>query len=69
MKRVLFVALLLGGCGGPSMSTAKKQWHALTDQQRPSFESAGDAVSIAPTADGDVFGSDATHDCSSCPPR
>jgi hypothetical protein len=52
------------------VSTARQQFKALTEQQRPSFESPGDSVSIAPTPDTGVFGpGDPTHDCSSCPPR
>jgi hypothetical protein len=68
---VLFVALT--GCAQSQTSTGaalKRQWHKLTDQQQPSFESPADALALSPTPDtGAPFATDATHDCSSCPPR
>jgi hypothetical protein len=73
--RVAALLLLAGsfvlGCGTSSASaTAREQYRRLTEQQRPSFESPGDSVSLAPTPDTGIFGQgDATHDCSSCPPR
>lgn len=71
-KLFVIAALLAAGCATPTPTSIalKKQWHKLTDQQRPSFESAGDAVTLAPTPDtGTPISTDATHDCSSCPPR
>jgi hypothetical protein len=73
MKRwgCLVLVLAVGGCvQSPTNTAIKKQWHKLTDQQRPSFESPADAMSLAPTPDtGTPISTDATHDCSSCPPR
>ncbi len=71
MRIALLVATLIGfGCGGSAESSLRKQYRQLTEQQRPSFESPGDSVTIAPTPDTGIFGQgDATHDCSSCPPR
>jgi hypothetical protein len=64
------VALSLLGCGANTAATAREQYRRLTEQQRPSFESPGDSVSLAPTPDTGIFGQgDPTHDCSSCPPR
>ena len=60
----------LSGCQTDSSHVARRQWRQLTDQQRPSFESPGDALALSPTPDtGAPFSTDATHDCSSCPPR
>lgn len=64
------LTLGLAGCGANTSAQARQQYHQLTDQQRASFESPGDSVSIAPTPDTGIFGQgDPTHDCSSCPPR
>jgi hypothetical protein len=67
---VACVALALLGCGANTAATAREQYRRLTEQQRPSFESPADSVTIAPTPDTGIFGQgDPTHDCSSCPPR
>ena len=69
-RGLLLGALALGGCATSSTDTVRKQWRQFTEQQRPSFESAGDAVALSPTPDtGFMFPTDATRDCSSCPPR
>jgi hypothetical protein len=70
--KLTLLVLMLAGCASqtPTSVALKRQWRKLTDQQRPSFESAGDAMSLAPTPDtGAPFATDPTHDCSSCPPR
>jgi hypothetical protein len=67
---VACVALGLLGCGANTAATAREQYRRLTEQQRSSFESPGDSVTLAPTPDTGIFGGgDPTHDCSSCPPR
>jgi hypothetical protein len=67
---VACVALVVLGCGANTATTAREQYRRLTEQQRPSFEAPGDSVTLAPTPDTGIFGGgDATHDCSSCPPR
>jgi hypothetical protein len=67
---VACVAFTILGCGANTATTAREQYRRLTEQQRASFESPGDSVSLAPTPDTGIFGGgDPTHDCSSCPPR
>jgi hypothetical protein len=68
----LIVLVLLAGCGGSTAAgeTIRRQFHALTDQQRPSFEAPGDAVTLSPTPDsGGAIVPDPTCDKSSCVPR
>ncbi len=70
---LLCAPLLLDGCAGnttPTTDALRRQLRSLTDQQRASFESAGDMTSIAPTPDsgGSIYG-DPTCDRSTCLPR
>jgi len=67
--RATFALLtFLAGCAGEG-SGVRQHVRNLTEQQRPSFESAGDAVTLAPTPSDPFFGGEATRDCSSCVPR
>ncbi len=70
MKRILILCLALAGCGESATNAyLRDQLRGLSKQTRPSFDNPGDAMSLAPTADNGPFTTEATHDCSSCPPR
>jgi hypothetical protein len=70
MKRLILLALAFAGCasGGSTSDKVRQQWRNLT-QGPPAFSSPGDPTAMAPTPDNGPFGSDATSDCSGCPPR
>ncbi len=64
----LALLTLLAGCAAEN-GCIRQQVRNLTEQQRPSFEAAGDAVTLAPTPSDPFFGGEATRDCASCIPR
>ena len=69
MRILIAGCALFIGCATNHAATGQ-QLRDLTRQQRASFSEAGDSVTLSPTPDTGVFGQgDATHDCSSCPPR
>ncbi len=74
MRASWLTALVLAAAGcatsSPTGAAIRRQWRGLTEQQRPSFDSPGDGVTLAPTPDtGSPITTDTTSDCSSCPPR
>ena len=71
MKRWILGCLLVAGCADtPQSAAVHKQFREMTKQQRETFESPGDSVTLAATPDTGIFGSgDPTHDCSTCVAR
>ena len=73
--RFVVLTFLLGACAGsnnnaPAGDAVLKQLRTVTRQQRPSFESPGDATSLAPTPDsGSAISGTLTCDESTCLPR
>lgn len=72
MRSLVVVAfVLVAGCAESQQSQgARKQFRELTQQQRPTFQSSGDFVSVSGSPDTGIFGpGDPTHDCSTCVAR